>query len=399
MSVTRPMKDNVVSYVPRDSSVYIQEYSDVLCEQKQNFSFSLLANTGDAERCADILRTIFKEYFRWTPEQVRDCLTPKDVDRMCLRQLIRKLPAPPEVNREKDLYYVAWYLYPQTRNMTDVELVSKVYRDVLEGRTKKFPKGYFSGAVGEFRAKTVFMQMVQEFYSGSFRNPKEMLDFFGSSAGRAAIAKYKLDTALETWFESPLDYAYKSIPEEYITEDITAHYKCMKEKRAKRFRPAKTFMETPKQADSPVMEKGSKDILAEEAREVRRLNMHYAASTEGFRLAEEDMSLVDELVDRKEPEQLLTGTRNVGGKDLSTFVLINGEEDFSAEAGTKDGRTFIRIDNNSEMDIDVRILEDNGLCTGFAIEMGGDNELGSMIRSLRWIADVLEAQKCRGEGK
>ena len=55
------------------------------------------------------------------------------------------------------------------------------------------------------------------------------------------------------------------------------------------------------------------------------------------------------------------------------------------------GRTYFRISDAACTDMDVHVLRDRyGDATGFEVVLGGDCELETMIRALRFITKVLE---------
>lgn len=55
------------------------------------------------------------------------------------------------------------------------------------------------------------------------------------------------------------------------------------------------------------------------------------------------------------------------------------------------GRTYFRISDAACTDMDVHVLRDRyGDATGFEVTLGGDCELETMIRALKFITKVLE---------
>ena len=57
------------------------------------------------------------------------------------------------------------------------------------------------------------------------------------------------------------------------------------------------------------------------------------------------------------------------------------------------GRTFFSIKDAACTDMDVRVLRDRfGNSEGFEVMLGGDCELETMIRSLKFITKVLEEE-------
>lgn len=77
------------------------------------------------EYCARRIREIVAAYRpEWTPEDLRDRLTPELATGMGLWPLIKRLPCPDELNPKKDLCFIAWALYPKTRNIEEIDLVA-----------------------------------------------------------------------------------------------------------------------------------------------------------------------------------------------------------------------------------------------------------------------------------
>lgn len=57
------------------------------------------------------------------------------------------------------------------------------------------------------------------------------------------------------------------------------------------------------------------------------------------------------------------------------------------------GRTYFSIKDAGGTDMDVRAMRDRyGDCTGFEVTLGGDCELETMIRALKFITKVLEEE-------
>ncbi len=121
-----------------DTMALLKAYDDVLIGKREAFPVELISKESAPAICSSLLRLIFDKYLGWTPTQVRDFLTPEVVERMCLSPLISCIPSPPEVLRDSELYFVAWYLYPETKNSSDAELVGKVYQNLIAGKIRKF---------------------------------------------------------------------------------------------------------------------------------------------------------------------------------------------------------------------------------------------------------------------
>lgn len=205
-----------------DPRYYLREYDEVLMGKRKTYSASCMNKAQGSKTSRDMLHYIFSYYLRWTPEQARDCLTPEIVKAMKLESLINRIPSPPEINREEDLYFVAWHVYPHTVNVSKGELVVKVYTDVISGRASKFPKNYFDGNDGYVRARLLFLIMVKEYLS--FESLEQMYAFFASDAGRKAINQHKLTVPLRELYASPLDYLHDSLRKDQKSDELYIKY-------------------------------------------------------------------------------------------------------------------------------------------------------------------------------
>ena len=95
--------------------------------------------------------------------------------------------------------------------------------------------------------------------------------------------------------------------------------------------------------------------------------------------------------------------RNVDGRIIDTFQRdVCSCNIFQVEAGTNGyqggdsghgSRTFISIKDVAASDILVRVIPESNMSNGgVEIILGGDTELETMIRSLKFITKVLEDQ-------
>ena len=99
--------------------------------------------------------------------------------------------------------------------------------------------------------------------------------------------------------------------------------------------------------------------------------------------------------------EIKESAREIEGIDVTTYTRdVYGPNILRVEAGTngyKGGnsshgcRTYFRITDQGGTDIRVNALEDD--CgEGFEVVLGGDDELETVIRALKFITKVLEDQ-------
>lgn len=88
------------------------------------------------------------------------------------------------------------------------------------------------------------------------------------------------------------------------------------------------------------------------------------------------------------------------GTEISTYTRdVVSANILEVEAGTTGymggdsghgGRTYFRIQDSGSTDMEIRTFVDKHGCNGFEVFLGGDCELETTIRALKFITKVLE---------
>lgn len=81
-------------------------------------------------------------------------------------------------------------------------------------------------------------------------------------------------------------------------------------------------------------------------------------------------------------------------REIESFNILEAEAGTTGYKGGDSGhgsRTYFRIKDLASTDIEVNKLGDND-CEGFEVILGGDSELETIIRALKFITKVLEEE-------
>jgi len=192
----------------------IAEYEDVLIGGKKVISayyFSYNAS-GNMKLALQIMKYAFDTYLHWSAEQLRDYLTLKVMERLKLQPLIRHIIFPVELDCNRDLFYIAWLLYPKTVHFSEKELILRVYKNLLDRKIQKYPKEFFDGMSGYRRAQVCLRYMVEQFVPVSTIDA--LYEFFASPDCYKVLRQKKLLVVCRDWFASPVDYLHQSLPKE-----------------------------------------------------------------------------------------------------------------------------------------------------------------------------------------
>lgn len=190
----------------------ILEYEELLIGNRRtlNQEFFVYGEYTNELMALEIMKYAFSTYLRWSEYELRDRISLKLLKMLKLDGLLRLIRFPPELNPQKDYFYIVWRLYPNTVNYSYEERVYRVYKDVLEGNIAKFPKEYFSGADGRNRAILCFRYALE--HISPFNSVREMYAHFGSAAGGKTLKQAKLFVVGGDLFGTPLDYLHASLP-------------------------------------------------------------------------------------------------------------------------------------------------------------------------------------------
>ena len=83
------------------------------------------------------------------------------------------------------------------------------------------------------------------------------------------------------------------------------------------------------------------------------------------------------------------------GTELTTYTILEVEAGTTGYQGGDSGhggRTYFRIEDAASTDMEVRSYVNKYGCPGFEVVLGGDCELETTIRALKFITKVLEEE-------
>lgn len=182
----------------------ILEYEDVLLGKKANVSSTYINKDNPEPDVIAVLKYVFEDILGWDPETVRKFTTKELLKQLNLTRLTNKIEFPPELDREKDMFYIAWILYPQTIHHTKRELVLQVYQQVLDGYLVKFPKNFFLTASGEINACICLQYAINQYLK--ITSIQELYEMFSDiNKARDFLREVKLWVPCQDIYDHPID--------------------------------------------------------------------------------------------------------------------------------------------------------------------------------------------------
>lgn len=120
-------------------------------------------NKGELEdRTLSLFRYVFEDLLQWTPYMIRDYISWDLIRWLKLDIAVNKIEFPVELDKNKDLFYIAHLLYPNLISYRRREYTLSLYNKVMNKEKRKFPKDFFSAKNGQENLKICFLYCVEQ---------------------------------------------------------------------------------------------------------------------------------------------------------------------------------------------------------------------------------------------
>lgn len=183
-------------------------YEDVL--RGEPWPDGFWSSTNRNRRVTEILEYLFLDKLKINEyEEAKRVLTADFINEYELSILVEMADRPPEMN-DGEFFYLLWTIFPEKRP-TDDELIIKAYSEVLSGKRKTFPRGYFlkNGEV-EHRAVVCFKYLCEEVLC---LDREGICKTFCNSYAIKVLSKYKLKMLVDMVYESLFHLVLAAYPD------------------------------------------------------------------------------------------------------------------------------------------------------------------------------------------
>lgn len=166
---------------------------------------------ANEQRALDIFRYVIEKHLKWTPSQASVYFNARVVQFFNLKNLLRFINFPDEIDEQLYYYYIVHKLYPKQVPFNLVEITQRIYRQMFNGERNKYPKRFFDGRRGEVRAIACLRYAIINYCPAS--NIMDLYKFFASNEAMQFINKYKLKQPYLYHFDYPIDYLHATFDE------------------------------------------------------------------------------------------------------------------------------------------------------------------------------------------
>lgn len=175
------------------------------------------ANQAKALSC---VKYAIEEVLQWDEDTAVKKFDDYIIREMKLYKIISYIDFPTEVPMG-DARYILSLLYPHRVRMNQEKLIEDIYKGVLEGNGKQFPREYFAGGIG-FKRFCYCIKFLLENYM-PFDNIEDIYIFFDSPQGKKFLYEYRLKVPADQFAINMLDVV-RYITKEDPDSELIFHY-------------------------------------------------------------------------------------------------------------------------------------------------------------------------------
>lgn len=187
-------------------------YEKILSGEQKSFSPYFFQPQRRKERLMILVSYLIEEKLGFTPQEAIEKLTMDHLKEHQLVCILKYIDKPVEF-LDDEVTHLVYFAYPDLKMPTDEELALKVYKDLLAGKRKTFPKNYFlNGNLGEKRAVVCFKYLCEELLK---LNKEDIPKVFNGTQSLKILAEYKLKIIMNILFLSVVDLLETAYPGEF----------------------------------------------------------------------------------------------------------------------------------------------------------------------------------------
>ena len=207
-----------------DSLGLKMEYDNILAGNQDDFSSAYIKKEAEQEDYMELMRYFFEEIMGWGPVEIEKYVTFDVIERMHMSKILGKIEFPSELDKEKDLFYLSNILYPTSSTNDKRTVILTVYKKVLTGELKKFPKNFFFLADSDNYYFVCLNYAMKE--NLFFKSIEEVYAFFADT-DRASmfLESVRLLVPCRDNYDIPLDMIHDFLPCDQKDDSCYSYYK------------------------------------------------------------------------------------------------------------------------------------------------------------------------------
>ena len=207
-----------------DREFAIKQYEDNLLYGRR---YSFPGTKADKQKDAlEIVRYVVSEVMEWSPQTAMKSFDWNVVKELKLDEIIEKyITCPTDIDIHEDPDYVIALAYPGQVTYDVEQKVINVYKKILRGGRPRFPKNYFIGDNGAYKAAVLLMYVLSRQLRDEAADIPSLYKMFANTSYiNPLLKKWKIGDVFKNLYNSPLDFLHFSLPEDEADEFLYSNY-------------------------------------------------------------------------------------------------------------------------------------------------------------------------------
>lgn len=205
----------------------IHAYDDLFIGLSERFPSSMFPKketSKNQERALELIRYAVVTRLHWSPETVRDYLTMREIRALKLTAALQHIRLPGGIDPHENLFYIAWLLWPETKNCSTKDIENNLYEAYLDKRISRLPPEFFLDADGLRRACNCLIYAINKHRPVVEGNEFYLYEYFASTLCIPFLRDIKLIKVVSYYHLSPLDFLHLALNES--RNDLYYSYFC-----------------------------------------------------------------------------------------------------------------------------------------------------------------------------
>ncbi len=185
-------------------TAFLETYKKTLTGEIKSLPASFLSESAKRDLKMTAVVKYVVEQEGWTPEEARRKISGETIEKYKLKRFVKYIPKPTDVV-EGEFGYIVEYAFPELEEEPTEERAVAVYKKVLKGEVKRFPKNFFydeRDGKGKKRVKACVKFLLQEKMQ---MEDDEIEDIFQDNKCADILRANSLSCLLSTIYSSRYD--------------------------------------------------------------------------------------------------------------------------------------------------------------------------------------------------
>lgn len=168
-----------------------------------------------------VVRYAITNILGWTPQEAFVFFNKEVMQKLKLDQACKYIQFPRDLSPNSDYWWIIYKAFPTQVSYEPYQRVLNMYKRILKGEIKHFPRNVFDGTEGAEYLNSLLHYFISENIPAN--TVEDLYDAFGHSANIVKeLKKAKLFYAYKNKFYSPLDWLHSSLEDE--SNSLYYHY-------------------------------------------------------------------------------------------------------------------------------------------------------------------------------